>query len=180
MSFKFAPELIPTLSNVRLHFIPSLTQIMFVQNLFPPDFIQQWIPQQFLFHISVQISFKCWRKSSFIQSLFLPEFHSNFISVKCPPECMQTFSNDYRISFKGWRKSFSFKTYSRQISFKLNVAQILRCIHFHSKRIPAKFPSKLMSFKCLPQLMRTFSKFVQRLTQIIFIQNLFLPDFFQT
>ena len=121
MSFKFAPELIQTLSNFRLHFIPSLTQIMFIQNLFPPDFIQKIIPHQFLFHISVQISFKCWHKSSFIQNLFLPEFHSNLISVNCPPECMQTLSNFYRISVKGWRESFSFKTYSRQISFKLNV-----------------------------------------------------------
>ena len=190
VSLKSPPEFIQTFAKCSFKFWRKITCM---HNLFPPCFIQTLNSHRISFRpfqSFVQISLKGWRKSfsfkndssqisfkfkfvtiptrihsdsfcsnvdanQFHSKLFPARFPSNLISFKFPPEFLQTFVFFVQVSFKGERKSFSFKTHSLQISFKLNVFQTFR------------------PFQNLQ------SNFFQRLTQIIFIQKWFRPDFIQ-
>ena len=74
------------------------------------------------------------------------------------------------IAFKGWPKSFSFKSYSSHIFFKVNFVHIPTRIHsdfflssfifhFHSKPFHARSVSNLISFKLPPEFIQTAFNF---------------------
>ena len=119
------------------NFIQRLAQIIFVQKLRSPDFIQRIHPWKLPPEFSptyVQFSFEFHSKvhaSNFHSKVIPPGFHSCFARLKFPlgfqSNVLCTF---IQISFKDWRKSFSFKSYT--------------FCGFHSKNIFVETPAGIL------------------------------------